>query len=709
MCRNLIIRNCFLILYGLFVVQLFFPHSAFSSPDNTQPGKSSASWENVLFMRNIFDSIQALYNRRDLPKKSGLAHSSSDSTKRATRVIGKCYLGPGTDHPLDSGSVHFSIRQAQQINENEPTYWNEPNLTGGLIKKAGDFTCSFNIAQNVQQHILVISHGYGIQWWDGASVFEQPTPVSFTTDTVYHDFHFEPRCSLYCKISKPVDISGAGLVDPTGLYILPPSTPLGIYTLIDHISLNDIPVGNYYLKQYGDDYLNMFYPNASSKSSAPIVAFSISGTIKDTLIWTMIEKIYNPPDPITGTLLIKVADSIEFLEIVKINIDRGRSTYDGRSVVDTISFNFTVGERNFLGRYLDHAIFWYPGTFFRAQAETLSLNPNENRTIVLPATIRRRMYGQFPKFKDKKLSFEPILSLQGQQKSLGASFLVDSLGAFNVAAPADTYSLWNVPRTEGYKRTEGWGAFKVDSIIMTSSGMVYGKNLLYLTAPWNTHSIEGTVTCRKNPLIACFDTFGRPVSATKIYIKENIREKTYPRGRFFLFDLIDEKPYTVSYSLNFLAPGKYAIVKVEPPDSDIGLTSIRWYGGTEYKTTFIAFDDISLLKIPNNATWVTVDSNTTVVTLGSWTNTLPRSDIHQLAQQNDLQFRALPGGKIAIQFQNSKSAALVRILSMDGKILGNFKMESGAALTLGRNYLNKPLIFEIDNGRKILKKTIMCR
>lgn len=62
--------------------------------------------------------------------------------------------------------------------------------------------------------------------------------------------------------------------------------------------------------------------------------------------------------------------------------------------------------------------------------------------------------------------------------------------------------------------------------------------------------------------------------------------------------MITEKPYTITYSLNFLSPGKYAIVKVEPVDSNIGPASVSWYGGTEYKSTFVDFDDISLLKIP---------------------------------------------------------------------------------------------------------------
>ena len=326
---------------------------------------------------------------------------------------------------------------------------------------------------------------------------------------------------------------------------------------------------------------------------------------------------------------------------------------------------------------------------------------------MMPTAMIQYISGCLPQFTgNQNLTFEPILTERGKKTSLGASPIVLSSGCFNIAADTGVYSLWNVPLTYGCIRTEGWGAFGIDSLKVAGTS---GIRLNNLTSPWNKYSIEGNVSCRQAPILGCFDSTGRLVSITAVDIYNFFKSKTGPRSRFFEFFNINEKPYTLSYCINFLSAGKYAIVKAEALDTIPGQYRISWYGGPENIQSFIAADDMTLLKIPSQVTWVKVDSINSLMTLSNWTGIENRMPSLRQNNKNECLYRSLHGGKIVFSFSRPQTKAIVKVLSLNGKVLDSYTVKDGFPISLNNNLLNKMVVFEVDYGNKFIMKTIVCK
>ena len=177
-------------------------------------------------MDNATYSITACILNYAVEKKANVGNLSKSLKSQMIMVMGKCFVGTDTSTLLSSGKVEITCRPIDE-NSNTP-YWKDDLFRGTYeednISSSGELTEYLNIEKNVRYYILVIPHGYGIQWWDGASIFEQPQPVDITTDTIYHDFHFQPRCSLSCAITPAKMVSAIGLADQYGFYLFPPSS-----------------------------------------------------------------------------------------------------------------------------------------------------------------------------------------------------------------------------------------------------------------------------------------------------------------------------------------------------------------------------------------------------------------------------------------------------------------------------------------------------
>jgi hypothetical protein len=639
-------------------------------------------------------------------------NTESSLATASITILGKCYLGPDTTRPLDSGAVEFSARSVQATNSYP--YWQDAGYLGSNaernIQKGGDLVGHISNVVAGDNYVLVIPHGFALQWWDGTNPSEQPSPVSLTTDTVHCDFHFSPGCSLLCTMTPSMWVTGVGLVDTAGLYFFPPTPPFDEWVQMDAYSVGGIPIGTYYLTQDSTDYVNVFYPDAGTKNSAAPIRFTIPGTKFDTLTWSLQYRQQASDSTPSGTLDLRQPDTSKGdLSVVLWNLDLRRLSWSETSA-DSLDYTIGSGQEVFAGRlYNGNSFFWYPGTFLRSQAETLSVPANANRQIVMPIPSRSQgISGRMPLYSSASFSYTPVLTSRGQVQSLGASANTDTSGGFFIMADKGSYSLWMLPTAQGNTQTAGWGAFGVDSVSVTQ---LSGTVLSGLKAPWNTHSIEGAISCRKAPLVACFDTNGRAVSATQSSANDYYLSKIGPRARFFYFDLIAEKPYNALFCLNFLSPGRYAVVKIEQPDSIAGLASVSWYGGPEFKWRFVSLDDVTLLKMPGNISWVTVDSSTSVVSLPSWTTATQKQPISRVVPRNNVEFHVMADGRIVFEAQSNSHVTMLRIFAMDGRLLDSYQimLNGQTTLTLGRKFFNKPLILEVGYDHGIMRKALFCK
>lgn len=163
------------------------------------------------------------------------------------------------------------------------------------------------------------------------------------------------------------------------------------------------------------------------------------------------------------------------------------------------------------------------------------------------------------------------------------------------------------------------------------------------------------------------------------------------------------------FALNCLAPGKYAIAQVDLPDTTPAPSTVRWYGGQEYSWSYIEPDDITLLTIPQSVTWITIDSNNQVVELPTWTEMHRTTFFSRINGKKGYSLSILPVGRVHMQQQLPTLIAFVRIMSLDGKMLGEFTIKGNSTIYLDNKMMNKLLLFEVNNDRRYREKVPVFR
>jgi hypothetical protein len=701
----------------LVCVLLFHPIS-FSETNKANFQAFIKSLGQGCFIKDVFDTIQKENEGSSADRNLRKAQIGSSNT---IWVLGNCYEGTGTNVPIDTGSMVFFVLSTS-TNDYPAQYrnWNAMG-NGAMVSKGGKVLGAITVSQKGQYYILINpykSAKYAMQWWDGKQITEQPVPVDLTTDTIHNDFHLNPECSFSSKIPCFTDsntestrpVIDFGLIDNDGLYIFP---PVAVDPSYPFVAFANVPTGTYYLRHGSDAYGNCFYNNTNQIGNATGISFSQFGTRLDTVSWILTEKPITSNAPMAD-VTVKYVDSLgtDYNSLLYYNSSRYFSYFSTSN--DTFTTKVFAGKGFFLSRVIgaqtasNMRVYYYPGTFFRAEAETLSVKQGDHPAYSLHFPLKNIFLSySIPVFSDSQLSFNPILSNYKQMNSLGASPNIASSNTVRIAVKPGLYSLQNVPTTDGYKYAEGWSSKKIDSInVDTLNGPKY---LPAIQSTWNTHSIEGTSTCNQNPIFVCFDSLGFPVSFTKIDIYKFFRQKIGPRARFFYFDMVAEKPYSVSFYLNFLNPGKYAVAKVEPPDSVIGDFSVSWYGGPTQKLGITMIDDIAGIKLPSQITWVTVDSNNTITKLQDWSTARQQRLLNPAILTKYTDFQVLPNGVIKIYQQSRDCRVRFRIFNLNGRLLGVLNVKKNDAFILDKKYMNQPLFIEMDNGRKVIKKALICR
>jgi hypothetical protein len=686
------------------------------SPSNPFPHTPS--------MEELPPLLKKLYQTDSLRNVSCLKKKVSSPTMNVT-IIGKCFLGSDTLHPIDTGAVKMLPVSTSAQNSKIYTWndWSILSVPSGTISQGGKFLGKINSIQPGSYYILLMPSDYAMQWWDGKNVTEQPTAVYLTSDTISCEFHFIPSCTLICKTVDAVTDSALcpqiGITDMSGFFVLP-IVDCGLsYTTNGVHVLTHIPVGEYYLTVYQGilDYENYLYPNAKYPAAATKLSFSTPGSRTDTLIWRLsklpVKNIVWDSIIVTSTDTSQNGISAEVLYAKR----RQNTLFSSGEVTEQLRVEpdqkFFLGQRR--GANFTGSTFWLPGTFFRSKADTMFVNQSQNHSFVFPKPSSKYiMQSSFPDFTDKRFQFVPIFTNRGSTKSLGAQVNNDTTTEFSMPADSGTYSFNAIPATVGYFQAEGWGAVGIDSVFigynphynMQDQTIFFPK----MQTTLNTHSISGTAQCNSDPLFACFDSLGRVVSLTYINGNSYFKDLGGAKANFFDFQFTEDLPVTLPFFINCLPPGRFAIAKIEWPDSIYGPVNVSWYGGPSFSMQYIDVDDATLLSLPANISWIRIDSSTSVATLSSWSNVMPKSSQSSQGLQRDvLRFNRLSNGMIAMRLSPGGISTIVRIYSVEGRRLGSFSLEKGTEVFLDRRFFNKPVIVEYNNKANFAKKIFLLK
>lgn len=715
---------------GSSIVLFFFIniHAAITASPNPSTiqfnpwGKSISSILDTVFMASPQNTVATT---NSMSKRTGCNKTAAISGTDSIYVSGRCFLGPDTTQPLDSGlRVYFCIKPVQPPQSSESPCdqgsfenWYSISLTTGPDGKISGLLWG---VMKGSYFILVHAKGCATQWWDGKKVTEQPTAVSIAVDTIKPEFHFETGCTLRCKISlkdsadqlpSPLMVS---LVDPEGLNVVSETERFFNPAHEDNLIISGIPIGQYRMTQNTHSYENPFYNEGKTAASATILTFTKPGQVIDSLTWVLRDEEYHGPNIVWDSMLVVKKATVGWNSYTMMTWYPDYQSFFGTNTnLDSAYLEVITGGKFISGMMMEQyspatkAIYWYPGSFLRSQAETLTVQLNEHRTLELHDAYGLTVIARLPLFTDTTLSFCPIITEKGLYKSLGASPYIDSVNRMTVTVSPGTYGLWNIPFTEGYKRTQGWGAFGIDSLKVEYNGQ---NDIGALASTWNTRSIEGTVKCGNYPLIACFDTLGRVVSMSQIDANGYLKSATGPRGRFFNFTNVAEKPYTVGYAINFLKPGRYTLVKVEKQDSTPAPFVVNWYGGLSYTKSILTNDDVTLLQVPANVTWITIDSGSSVVTLPLWESSQIKQADLNLKTGASIKIRLLGNGRVLLNMPTVRNIARLRVFGLNGRIVEQIEVKNGSVISLPSGNISQVLVFEIKEGHYAWRtQMFICR
>jgi hypothetical protein len=643
-------------------------------------------------------------NLANLRNQYGLSKEAVANTSQAQVALvltGYCYQGAGTTTPIDTGSFKFCMQAVNSDGSIACSNWNQVYYTGSV--STGGKISSFNYVSIGTYYIVLNFPPFALQWWDGKNISEQPVPVTISHDTMAVEFHFVMGCSISGKIRNSDNSRFPGdlrLMDTTGLEIFrvyPDTAGNFLFT--------GVPVGTYYLYCYYGTYVNPYYPDAQYANTAQKLIFTTPGASIAGLSWRVQPKTVISHNSQTGKLLLSNPDSSGTgIAVTYANVE-GRNFHYMSTSSDTVSTYAPSNEKYFVARLLNWSdpslisLSYYPGSFLRSLADTIQLQTYQIVNLPLPIARGGKLSCQLPAFSDSALFFEPMFITNNIYQSLGAEPNLQS-GRLVMYAPADSYSLWCVPMTQGHKQAQGWQAFKKDSVVITNDKTTVLSNFPAKSA---SASVEGTTVSTQDPLLACFDTLGHCASMTVLPQYRYFEQQTGNRWKSFYFSMIYSPPYQMVFDVNFLPPGRYALVKVEPPDSLPGQHTVRWYGGLSYAKTIFEFDDVASLTVPQNVTWLTISNAGQVLQVGQW-----KEPVFQNVRANKstpgFGIRTLQGNKVAVQIPFSCETGTIHIFDISGKTILSRKIQHGertVIIGLGDCRAHELLLFRLNFGKQI--------
>lgn len=607
---------------------------------------------------------------------AGLNRKSSKTADQVTiKIMGRCFHGPDTTKPIIGGTLKLCF------NTVNPGFWGPATCDDWgqvywecIIDSSGLY--DITMYQNTGDYVAAVYLApFALQWLDGAPISATPSRITVKDSlTLRYDLHFTDGCRVSGNVAIPPDSVGMSVVPTislfdtagTALFTVRPDAA-GSFTFLG------IPIGKYYVRmRYTDYFDNPFYPGTPYASSSGIISFSTPGETKAGISWTLHRKATRLLDSTNNAhITFCSGDTSHGLAALFRFIGSSEVSFPSTNM-DTMQESLPGNTKLFIARLKDEtnrtkiSMSYYPGSFLRSEAETLSFVKNETRVFALPFAPGGQIAGYLPAFNNGNSTFDPMLVRPNSYASLGAEPYTDSSGYYNMWAPVGTYSLWVVPRTENYLRTVGWGAFRMDSIVVTNDHL---SNISRMNSVWNTRTLEGTLSANRDPLIVCFDSLCRPVSMTVINLYDYFEKFTNDRWYCFYFDIIHAPPYNLSYAINFLPPGKYALVKAVPPDSEPGAHTISWLGGPTYQATIVSPDDVASLTVPQTVQWVRVNSADAVVDIGAWNTAIVKRN-QTFDESGRIDFKVVER-RLIVFLPVSHCMVSLKIYTISGKLIVN--------------------------------------
>jgi hypothetical protein len=586
-----------------------------------------------------------------------------------------CFEGAGTSVPIRSGDLKLCVQKAESNDFFRTTCSDWSTVSRSCSMDSGGRFTGYSYLYTGSYYVAVYLPPYALQWWDGKAISEQPTPVQITGDDFFKwDIHFTRGCRLDGTVSIVQDSSrgnsgtSVSLYDTTGIALFSTNTS-------GNFTFEGIPIGTYYLRCSSyPEFENPFYPGTPFADGAQRLVFSEPGARRTGISWTVRPKsIVSSQTDTSGHLVITHADTgYSSIAVVRRFVGTSRVNYSSTSN-DTLRQTVAANQKLLIARANNvttpqtMSLTYYPGSPLRSEAETLSLERNELRVLAFPAVPRGRITGHLPGSHFADVSFCPVLLAPGSYMSLCAEPYTDTTGFFTLEAPQGTYSLWFIPMTTNYFRAQsGPGAFRADSVAVVNNRT---SSLYSLPSMVRNQAIEGTVSALLDPVLVCYDSLSRPMSMTVLAVNECLRDRTLGRWSCFAYSKIFAPPYTLRFALNSLPPGKYAIVKAEPPDSQPGPFSVSWFGGPTFKMSILAVDDVASLRIPAGVRWVTVDAASAVVDIGAWGETSARNGGKPAVRAPESPKIRMVKNKIVVAFPDRVSRATIRIFTAAGRLI----------------------------------------
>lgn len=634
-----------------------------------------------------------------------LSKIATASAARSDMFIkGNCYIGPDSSNVLAEGPIRFYAKPVQPAaNDYSGVNWEQ--VSPVITRSNGAFFFWQSGMALGNYYVVVNPSPYALQWLDGTSVFSQPKPLSFTGDTSFCNVHLTMGGKIIGILKDPASDTLKGwtavsLVDKNGFTLFRQYLSMTTH----EFSFSGIPNGEYAILARNTDYYEtQLYPNASSIASAQLFTFPKSGIPYDTvrLVLKRVAPVIALP---SGTLSVAAFDSVKSgLSIVILNFDRSGLSYMSSSS-DSITTSVPANSKFFIARVLSTygtnrtSLSWYPGSFFKADAETLSVRSGSKSFVWLPlAENGGYLSGKLPIINDRNVSFSPIF-LNSQKKPLGGDAYIDLQGNFTATIAAGLYDIRCIPVTDGDTICTGMSSIAIKGITVKKDQQnMFGP----LTCQNYSHAITGSFNCKKDAVVACFDTVGDLVSVNAINIKSFYERKAGAFGRFFSCDYqLLPSPHQLKYAISFLPPGRYALVKIEPLDTLPRNFSISWYGGPERRKLITAMDDIASLSIPEGVQWITVDSATPITDAARWSSHTVYT-AHKLQVKNPgLMVRRITTNRLALSFRAQNSPSELRVFACNGSLLENILIKPGADRIVIENRKIAAagfLIFELRN------------
>ena len=616
-------------------------------------------------------------------------------------IKGTCYSGNSQDEPISGLPMRCSIQPVEMKSSVYTSSIQWDQIQPAITNSNGLFGFR-NVGYLGEYYILINPEPYALQWLDGSSIYDQPEPTVISGDTTHRDINVTMGGKLAGIVKDP---QSGMLQGPITISLL---NNKGFVLFRDYLlenetafSFSGIPDGDYFLHVKESYYYeSQLYSNSSTIGSAQSLAIRSSNVPNDTIRWTLKRASPEIDDP-DGNLTLAAFDSTgNGLAVIIYYLESSRMSYSSSSQ-DTIEMSVSANKKFFVARVpkrndLSQMSFsWYPGSFFKADAETLSVESYGQTFVWLPlAENGGTISGKLPSFNDPDVMYSSVF-FSAPKKTLGVEAYVDSLGYFSATVAAGLYDIQCVPVTNGYKICTGGSALTIKG-----AEVVKGQNTAigYPTSQNYSHSIKGSLECKNDPAIACFDTLGNLVSMTTLSIKKSYENQAGIFGRFFPCEITAlTSPHRLQYAINFLSKGRYALVQIEPVDS-VHTFSLQWYGGLAAQKLICSVDDIASLPIPDGIRWVTVDDSSGTTDIGMWESNRTKKIRRIPGTATKISIRKIAANRLAITFPFQNAPSRLKVFSCKGALLKTVWINSGNSEIIDASEIVKPggvYIFEL--------------